>query len=477
MSSQWTRRGVLGGVLPVVGVAAVASVPLRAAAPRLDPDVADEAIDAAIADIMQASAYPGLAVAIEKGGQVILAKGYGIADLERKTPVTPETRFPIGSVTKSFTGLAVMQLMEAGQIDIGNNVGYYLPSVPAPIREVPVRHLLNHTSGIVNYTSLPDFPSDLQRAFTTEEIVTTFAAHPLEFRPGERFSYSNSNTYLLGLIVEAASGRSYADYLASNIFEPFGMRSTTVSGFRQLVEGRARGYTFDGGWKNARQFDVNYPFSAGAVVSTIGDMLKYRRGVFGDGPTSEKVRKWLLTLDKLSDGTPIFYGLGCLAVGTFEGHRRISHSGDIEGFAAHYAYYPDSDLTIVVLANLEHGAIAPYAIVRRLSRIMFGVPRPAILDLPISMDQLAAIEGDYQVGRIQFGPGRYGFFANEGKLFMRFGGTDAAGPAIPLLYQGAGRYVTAIDTEFTFTFRRKRGQATQMTAEFYDGIFEAFRMG
>lgn len=458
-----------------------ASVPLMpapakpAAAPvgNVSIGALSAAVDRIANDVMREVGYPGLAIAIERNGVPLIVKGYGLADVEHKLPVTADTAFPIGSLTKSFTALAVMQLVDKGKVDLDAPIKRYVPTLSGQPADVAVRHLLNHTSGIPNYTADSAFPTDLQKRFKPLEVADFIASRPLEFTPGDRFNYSNSNTYLLGLLIERASGEPLATYFETNVFRPFGMTRTRFAGSREIVGGRARGYVRQASLENARQYDVNYPFSAGAIISTLGDMLAYRRGVFGPS-TSPSIRSNLLRLEKLNDGSRLFYALGCLSLTDFEGHRRLAHSGDIEGFGAHYAYFPDDQITTVVFGNLEHGSIAPYAIDRKLARAALGIPQPTIRNLAVPPAEAEAIAGDYRVGKIRFGTDRYGFLSQGGKMLLKFGGLAAPGPALPLLYQGGGRYLASFDNEFSFKFSREASEP-RVEIEFYDGQFDATR--
>lgn len=465
-----SRRQFAGGCV----AASVAALPSAASARPLPPmDARFAQVDAIAASVMKEAGYPGLVIGIEMGGTV-RNRGYGMADVAQGIAMTAEAVLPIGSVTKSFTGLAIAQLVAAGKVDLDAPVGRYLSGYAGPGAAIAIRHLLNHTSGIPNYTGLPDFPRDISQRFTHEAVLATFAAKPLEFAPGTNFSYSNSNTYLLGMAVERASGMGYAAYLDANVFRPFGMTDSRLAGSSAVIPRRVPGYVMGaGGLENAPPYDVNYPFSAGAIASTVADLQRYRRGVFG-GATAPAVRKQVLSCDPLADGTPLFYALGCLAIREFEGHRRISHAGDIEGFASHYAYFPQDDLTIVVLTNLGHAPIAPYAISRKVARAMLGIEQPKTLDLPVPDAMARAVAGDFDVRPIRFGVARYGFSVKDGVASMHFGGVAAPGPAIPLAYQGGGVFVTKFDTEFAFSFA---AGGKSLSAEFYDGRFTAFRAG
>ena len=224
---------------------------------------------------------------------MIYSKGFGYADVELRVPVTSETVFPVGSITKTMTGLAVTQLIAAGKIDLDAPAGKYVPGLPIPARDALVRHLLNHTSGLVNYTELPEFPRGAERPVTRAEVLGWFSAKPLQFEPGTRYNYTNSGTFLLGLIIEHVTGQSYDEYVRQNIFTPFGMQHTSMADWRTLVSHRAHGYQRGKtGLVNAPRYDPLVAFSAGSVMSTTQDMLKYRAGVFaGTSDTDRRSRE------------------------------------------------------------------------------------------------------------------------------------------------------------------------------------------
>lgn len=467
--SQSSRRAFLG--FTAAGAAAVSAPALSAPARSRSPGGRDAArrIDNLARSLVREGFYPGMAVAVEKDGHVLYAEGLGLADVENKVPVDADTVFPVGSITKSFTALAFHQLADQGRVSIDDTVSRWLPEYKGPGRDVALRHLLNHTSGIPNYTSLPDFPKDQQQPRSHEETLSYLTGKSLKFGPGVRFSYSNSNTFLIGMIVEKVSGRAYADYLGTHVFGPFGMARSFVADYRPIITNRARGYERAGdGWVNADQYDVGYPFAAGAVQSTVGDLLKYRRGVFEQSP--ESLRRRLLAQDRLADGTLNYYALGCLIVREAEGHRKVSHSGNISGASAHYAWYPDDRTTIVVLTNLGQAPIMPYAVERKIARAARGDAQPVIVDKPVGAAELKAFAGDWNVEPFEFDAPVFGFVAEGGRLWLRYGGVGSKAPLMKLLHQGGGRFVTAEDSEHSFTFEGDR-----LRSEFFDGEFFASR--
>jgi CubicO group peptidase (beta-lactamase class C family) len=458
-------------------VCAVLCLSLSVAAPAGAAQT-DTQIDQIVQTALKTGPFPGIAVAVEQKGRVIYEKGFGYADLENKIPVTKDTVFPIGSITKTMTGLAVQQLVADGKIDLDATAGTYLPDLKAPARDVKVRNLLDHTSGLVNYIEIPEFPGSSQRDFTRDEMVSWFAERPLQFAPGTRMSYTNSGLYLLGLIIERTSGQSYDAYLRDRIFVPFGMTHSGIFDWRTLVDRRAHGYLRGrDGFRNAPRYDPLVPFAAGAVQSTVGDLLAYRHGVFGpNAKISAKVRDLVLQRDTLQDGLVLPYTLGCLVLQDFEGHRSIGHSGDIFGFSAQYTYYPDDDVTIVVLTNMQGASFPPVSIARKIAREVLGVKQPAIADLPLPADRAAQIAGDYNMGNIVFGFEQLGFVAQDGALYLRYGGTGSKAPLLKLRYQGGDRFVAASDDEETLQFR-PNGSFVDLTMQFYGASFAARKNG
>ncbi|MES2495850.1 MAG: serine hydrolase domain-containing protein [Pseudomonadota bacterium] len=463
-----SRRGILGmaGTLALSASAASAASVLTAGETDMPAT-----IEAIVGRAMKEGPFPGLVVAIEKGGRTIYRRAFGQADLENALPVTPDMVFPIGSVTKTMTGLSAMQLVAAGKIGLDDPASRWIDGLPPAVGEIRLRNLLDHTSGLVAYTDAPGFPRDSQRPFTRDEVVGWFKDLPLQFAPGSRWSYTNSGTYLMGLVIEKASGMDYGAYLKHHIFEPFGMTHSSTGDWRTLLPGRAHGYVpGKAGLENAPRYDPLVPFSAGMVLSTADDMMRYRRGVFGDGPTSAEVRRLILQRDRLSSGTELPYSLGCLAVTRFEGHRKIGHPGDIFGFSSQYAWYPDDDVTIIILANIQGGAIPIVSLEQKIARAALGLPQPVILDRRLPSAEAARYAGSYEIGEIRFAVAAMRFFLEDGALNVSFGHGDA--PGLPLRYQGNGVFVSRYDDEHRFRFTGS-GARRSVAMDYYGSTFLA----
>ncbi|WP_374571263.1 serine hydrolase domain-containing protein [Phenylobacterium sp.] len=460
-----SRRGLLrgsAGALLMSGLAASAAA--AAAAPAQD-------IDAIIERAMKQAPFPAVVVAARKGETDVYRKAFGYIDLENKVAATTDDVFPIGSVTKTMTGLSVMQLVAQGRIGLDDTAATYLDGLPPAIGALKVRNLLDHTSGLVGYTDVPGFPWASQRPFTRQEVVGWFADKPLQFEPGTRWSYTNSGLYLLGLIIEKVSGASYEDYLAEHVFKPFRMTNSSMAGWERLIPRRAHGYLVKAGaLENAPRYDPLVPFSAGGVLSTLDDMMKYRRGVFGDGPTTPQVRQLIQQQDKLKDGLVLPYALGCLAITTFEGHRKIGHPGDIFGFSSQYSYYPDDDLTIVMFSNMQNGAMPLISLEQKVARALLGVPQPTIVDLPLSKSLGESLAGSYEIGEIRFAVNEMTFTFKDGALYVAF----EHGPPIALRHQGGNEFVSSLDDEHRFRFDT-HGRPARVFMSYYGSTFEATR--
>jgi CubicO group peptidase (beta-lactamase class C family) len=448
-----------------------------ASAAALSEDQKEE-IKAITSSIQAAGRYPSVTLLIDKGGATLYSASQGIANLEHGIDASADSVYAMGSITKSFTALAILQLVERKMISLDRPLSTYLPDYQGPARNVSVRRLLDHTSGIPNYTGIPGLNEQLRRAaYTREQMVDTFENLPLEFTPGDKFSYTNSGFYLLGLIIESVTGMDYYDALEHQIFQPLGMTRTFSGDDTEIIPGRVAGYSVDeNGFINAPPWSHLVPFAAGSLVTTASDLVKYRRGVFHSSHISPELQDMLLHTNVMNDGTPNLYSQGALIISDFNGHTKYSHSGDIWGFAANHAFYPEDDLTIVVLTNHQAEAPSVVSLEQKIARIVFGIPQPEILDLTLGQKEAARIQGDYDLHPFIFGPSRYGFVAREGKIYLKFGGMDAPGPMLPLFSQGDGRFVAAFDDERQFEFDAETSPAGSFSSNTRDGVFYATRV-
>lgn len=315
-------------------------------------------VDAVMKQQMYARRIPGASIAVVSQGKVVLNKGYGLADVEHSVEATEDTVYELASVTKQFTGTAIMILVQDGKLSLDDKLTRVVANLPQAWDTVTIRQLLNHTSGIPDFGKKLDFKTDLRKDYTERQIVELVANSPLDFRPGERFSYSNTGYFLLGMIIEKKSGMTYGDFLRDRIFQPLGMTSTRFNDRRAVVRHRARGYILDGATlRNADYVNPAIPFAAGGLTSSAADMARWVMA-----PKSEQLLKpanWeeMWTSGKLNDGTVIGYGFGW-NIRSRGNRKRVEHAGEIQGFSNNATYFIDGDLAIVVLTNLE-GANAP----------------------------------------------------------------------------------------------------------------------
>lgn len=426
-----------------------------------------EKIDRIAAEVIDDEVSVGLSVAVARGALPLLARGYGYANLENEVAAGPETVYRIGSVTKQFTAVAILQLVEAGQLALDDSLAELLPDYSTQRHTVTVHHLLNHTSGIKSYTGLgPEFWDRSRLDLSHEQLLGMIEGKPFDFAPGEEYAYNNSGYYLLGVIIERLTGKSYPEYMRENVFAAAGLFSTYYCDNEPIIRNRAAGYARrDGELVNAAMLSMKSPFSAGALCSTVLDLLTWNRALHGHRLISPASTELLITPGTLNSGQPLTYGYG-LAIGELEGNRRIAHGGGINGFNAYLSYYPDDDLTIAVLANTEGSN--PGRIERRIARAVLKLPEPEIANLPIPEDLRARCVGTYALAAEGV---EIVVTAEEGDLLFSIAGQDP----VRLLYQGEGVFVASDDEEVVLSFSGEGEHAETLTLRTPGGEYTATR--
>lgn len=307
-----------------------------------------DATDEYVRAQMRERHVPGAAIAVVKDGKIVKAEGYGLANVELNVPATKDTVFEIGSVSKQITAAAIMLLAEEGKINTDEKISKYLPTAPEAWKNVTVRNLLTHTSGIKSYTGLSGF--ELTKRLKRDEFVKAIGAFPLEFEPGERWNYSNTGYNLLGFIIESVTGKSYWDFVQTRIFKLLGMNQTANRDPQFIVPNRADGYEWENGRLVGRDYDLTDVFSAGAIVSTVTDLAKWDAALRGETFLKRESKAQIWTPIVFNNGKPYPYGFGW-NVAEFRGHKLFSHGGQTAGFAANIARYVDDNLTVIVLTN------------------------------------------------------------------------------------------------------------------------------
>ncbi len=308
-------------------------------------------------------------VLIARGGEPLFSRAYGKANHEWQVPNETSTRFPIASVTKTFTAALVLKLAQQGRIRTDDLICRHLDPCPKHWQAISVHHLLTHTAGIPDYARAPDFLQKVRQHRTLSGLVAEFSDLPLEFAPGARYSYSNSGYILLGVILEKVGGKPYQHQLEEQIFGPLGMRDSGLETNSTVIARRASGYRPDGkAFANADYVDASWLFSAGAIYSTLDDMLKWERAL-RSGAVLPRAQ-----VDQMWSARHGAYGYGWQLLAPSpqtHGRRLVFHAGGTTGYASDLLIYPDDDVTIILLANLLPVPLAELS--RDLSAIAFGL--------------------------------------------------------------------------------------------------------
>jgi D-alanyl-D-alanine carboxypeptidase len=359
------------------------------------------AIDSIAETALRAGPIVGMSVALVRGSEVLLAKGYGYADLENNVPATEHTVYRIASITKQFTAAAILQLVEQGKLNLDYDITRYLPGYDTHGYTITVQQLLNHTSGIRSFTELPAFQARDRLDLPPESLLALFQHEPLDFPPGTGFLYNNSAFYLLGLIIERVSGQPYGEYLRGHVLAPLGLRETHSCEDAPIIRHRARGYRVsEGKLQNAVYLSMVPPTAGGSLCSTVLDLASWTRALAEGRVISQASYVRMTTPATLPDGRTIGYGYG-LFLSTLASHREIVHGGDINGFSAYQAFYPDDSLTLVVLSNTEGPLVWSGQIPRPIARLALGVPEEHPKRVPLSTRDWARFVGVYRAGTTQ----------------------------------------------------------------------------
>ena len=377
----------------------------------------------AIAKQMLTRPVAGISVAVARDGQVVIARGYGMANLEHSVVVTPETVFHIASISKNILAAVVLELVDEGKLQLDDDVTKYVPEAPTQGRHVTVRQLLNHTSGIYSFTSLPNAADNERFELTHDQVLGLIKDKPFDFEPGTRWRYDNAAFYIAGMVVERVTKQDYGAYVREHVFKPLGMSSASLCYARMVVPYLASGYELDGGaLVNAAFMTWKLPFAGGAVCATASDLLKWEAALDTGRVLTPSSLALMRTPTTLADGTKIDYGLGT-RLGSLDGHRVLGHTGSGGGFRNVFESFPDDHLTIVILMNLGDAASPPtVAIAAEIARAALGLKKNALLDLPVPGAELAALSGKYDSDE-----GPVEIFARDGKLHFRIPGRQIEG--------------------------------------------------
>jgi CubicO group peptidase (beta-lactamase class C family) len=321
---------------------------------------------------------PGATVIVTRDGKPIFRKAYGLADMEKKTRLEPEMVMRIASMTKQFTAVAIMTLVDQGKLKLDDDIALHLPDYPKQKKKITIDNLLTHTSGIPGYTELPSFEKNRDKEFSVAQMVDTFQNEPLLFAPGSKMRYSNSGYFLLGTIIERHSGMSYADYMAKNVFEPLGMKDTAYEGQERSGKKRVNGYKssgYKGGIKIefAAPLSNTQPYAAGSLVSTVDDLAKWDAAI-AEGKLL-KPESWQKLFEPINvlTGNAMKVARGWFAT-DIQGAPARWHSGGIQGFMSDGIRLPNEKVYAAMLVNTESPRVNPTILNQRIAAIVIGKP-------------------------------------------------------------------------------------------------------
>jgi len=389
-------------------------------------------------------------VLIAKEGKVIFHKGYGKADLELNVDNTRQNKFRIGSLTKQFTAAAILQLEEKRMLNIKDSIDNYIEDYPYG-EKIKIKNLLNHTSGIYDYTRTKEFRDMMGKRTKLEKVIELFKDKELNYQPGEKYQYCNSNYVLLGYIIEKVSGLNYGQYLRENIFAPLNMENTGFAYHHIIIEGRASGYVMnpDGSKMNMYHDDATFAHGAGALYSTTADLYKWDRALYTNKILSENSLSKMLQVYKGN------YGFG-FKIDELFGHKRYYHHGGTMGYTGSIIRYINDNTTIIVLTNINGTPIEK--ITRDLSAILFNknyyLPK---VKYHIGRNEFEKYKGSYKLtsGR------EVRIISDQGKYFAKM----KRGPAFEIIPSGKHQFLLKVmgdKLEFT---DQKNGKFQQLKIE------------
>lgn len=360
-----------------------------------DQEMAKE-IDELLSATFQKNA-PGATVIAVKDGKVIFRKGYGMANLELRVPNQPDMVFRLGSMTKQFTAVAILMLAQQGKLSVTDDITKYLTDFPTHGQKITIENLLTHTSGVTNYTSLPEWLPLWRKDMTLTELIALFKDKPLDFAPGEKWSYSNSGYVLLGAIIEKVSGESYQDFIEKRIFAPLGMTHSYYDRTNKIIPGRVEGYSKSkDGYVNCAYLSMNQPYAAGSLASSVDDLAIWDASLYTDKLLKPEWLKRAWTSFKLNNGKLTNYGYGW-GVSSFDGHLLITHDGGIPGFSTSGMRFPEDKIYVAVLTNLDGGGPSPDEVALKVASIVLGKPyvEPTPIEVPTAT--LSQYAGSYKI--------------------------------------------------------------------------------
>jgi len=324
--------------------------------PSFEQTIADKQLTAKFDQLLSEqfkTGETGAAALVSRKGQIIYKKAFGMANMELNIPMQPDNVFRIGSISKQFTAVAILQLMEQGKLNLQDDITKFIPDYPTHGHKITIEHLLTHTSGIQSYTGMKEFGTISRLDKTPEELIAFFKNQPMEFAPGTKWNYNNSGYFLLGYIIEKLSGKTYPEYVEENIFKPLGMTNSNYGSDSRIIKNRAAAYSKnEKGFINAEPLSMTLPYAAGSLQSTVEDLFKWNQAVQGYKLIKKESLDKAFTSYILANGKKTGYGYGW-GLGNLQGSQTIEHGGGIPGFLTQGIYLPKEDVFVAVFSNCD----------------------------------------------------------------------------------------------------------------------------
>lgn len=401
---------------------------------------------------------PGCTAIVAKGDQVLYRKAFGMAHLELDVPMKPEHVFRIGSITKQFTGAAILKLEEAGKLSVQDDITKYLPDYPTQGHKITIEHLLTHTSGIRSYTDMPEFGDVMRTDQSPEDFIAFFKDQPMDFAPGEKWQYNNSGYFLLGVIIEKVSGMPYDKYIEETFFKPLGMSHSHYGHNAPVFKNRVAGYTLSNdGVVNCDLLSMDLPYAAGSLLSNVDNLYTWYRAVMSGKVLSKKSMEKAHTAYKLNDEKATQYGYGWF-LGDVQGSPTIEHGGGINGFITASIYLPKEQVFVAVFSNNEGNS--PDVAARKIAGLAIGKPYEWTKIL-MPEQELAQYAGNFES---EDGSQMRSITFENGQLFsQRSGGTKFK------IYPFAKDKFFFDESTTTLEFNRAGGKIESVTAHAVSG--------
>ncbi len=353
----------------------------------------EEKIDQLMSDQYKNEAS-GATILIAKEGKVVYRKAFGKSNLELNVDMIPENVFEIGSITKQFTAVSILMLLEEGKLSLTDEITKFIPDYPTQGTKITIHHLLTHTSGIKSYTSLPSLRDYARNDILITELIDAFKNEPMDFKPGEQYLYNNSGFVLLGYIIEKVSGIPYEEFIQKRIFDVLKMENSSYGSKYTIIKNRASGYQKQEDYLNANYISMTIPHAAGSIMSTVDDMYTWQRAVRNNTLISKESLAKAFTNYTLNNGDKINYGYGW-AHNIINEVPVIEHGGGIFGYTTQGIYVPSENAYVIILTNCN--CSSPTEIAFKIAAIAIGKPYPELSKtVTLSKEQLQKWVGAYE---------------------------------------------------------------------------------